>query len=144
MGEQPKKETRGRKKLEIDQKLFEDLCTYQATKKEIAGIMHVSIDTLLRWCKRTYKKTFEEVFEEYRVPGLISLRRSQFEMAKRNPKMNMFLSVNYLGMSDQPRNATTSSVTESTMNSFNNVLESLKTRKNSFDLENEVDTDEEE
>lgn len=81
---------------EINQKDFEKLCGLQCTKEEICGFFDVTDKTLERWCKRTYKKGFSEVFKQKRGTGKISLRRSQFELAKKNANMAIWLGKQYL------------------------------------------------
>lgn len=82
---------------EISQKDFEKLCGLQCTKEEICGFFDVTDKTLERWCKRTYKKGFSEVFAQKRGSGKISLRRSQFELAKKNASMAIWMGKQYLG-----------------------------------------------
>ena len=91
---------RGRPRKEIDVKQFEALCRMQCSIKEIAGFFECGLDTIERFCKRTYKKSFSETFQEKRVGGLISLRRSQFQLAEKNATMAIFLGKNYLGQRD--------------------------------------------
>lgn len=91
---------RGRKPIEINKKLFENMCAYQCTLEEIAGILGVSMDTIERWCKKEYKMNFAEVFAEKRQNGRYSLRRAQFQMAMKNPTMAIFLGKQYLGQKD--------------------------------------------
>lgn len=95
------KRGRGRPRTEIDKKTFEGLCEIQCTAEEIAGWFRCSHDTLERWCKRTYGKTFEEVFAVYRGNGRISLRRSQFRLAQKNAVMGIWLGKQYLGQKDE-------------------------------------------
>jgi hypothetical protein len=57
--------------------------------------------TLDGWCKRTYNMSFSDVFREKRGIGRISLRRSQFELAKKNAAMAIWLGKQYLNQSDQ-------------------------------------------
>lgn len=90
----------GRPRKEIDQGQFEKLCGLQCTADEICGWFSVSQDTLERWCKRVYKRTFADTFAEKRQAGKISLRRSQWKLADKSPAMAIFLGKNYLGQSD--------------------------------------------
>lgn len=89
------------KRAEINQNEFEKLCGLQCTYLEICEWFHVTDKTLNSWCKRTYKKTFSEVFKEKRGLGKISLRRMQFRLAETSPAMAIFLGKNYLGQSDK-------------------------------------------
>lgn len=91
----------GRRLKEIDQKQFENLCGLQCTYDEICSWFDVTDKTLNSWCKRTYGKNFSEVFNEKRGRGKISLRRTQWELAKKNASMAIFLGKQYLGQSDQ-------------------------------------------
>ena len=93
----------GRPRKEIDQTNFEKLCGLQCTKEEICGFFDVTDKTLENWCRRTYKAGFSEIFAQKRGIGKISLRRYQFELAKKNASMAIFLGKNYLGQSDAVR-----------------------------------------
>jgi len=93
----------GRPRKEIDQQNFEKLCGLQCTKEEICGFFDVTDKTLENWCRRTYKAGFSDVFAQKRGAGKISLRRYQFELAKKNANMAIFLGKNYLGQSDAGR-----------------------------------------
>lgn len=86
---------------EIDKKQFENLCGLQCTKDEFCAFFEVTDKTLENWCKRTYSKGFSEIFREKRGIGKISLRRSQFELAKKNATMAIWLGKQYLNQRDQ-------------------------------------------
>lgn len=90
-----------RHKTELDIKQFENLCGLQCTKEEICSFFEITDKTLERWCIRTYKKGFSEVFKEKRGKGKISLRRMQWRLAEKNANMAIFLGKNYLGQTDQ-------------------------------------------
>lgn len=90
----------GRPRVNIDKEQFEKLCAIQCTEQEIAGFFGCHIDTVNNWCKRTYKKTFSDIYEQKSVPGKISLRRTQFRLAERNATMAIFLGKQYLGQRD--------------------------------------------
>jgi hypothetical protein len=87
----------GRPKKEIDQDQFEKLCEWQCTQSEICEWFGITDKTLTRWCKETYGVGFSEVFKVKRQKGLISLRRSQFELAKKNATLSIWLGKQYLG-----------------------------------------------
>lgn len=91
-----------RPRKEIDKKIFENLCGLQCTEEEIASAFNCSVDTVSRWCKRTYKESFAEVFKKKSAGGKISLRRAQFRLAETNSTMAIFLGKQYLGQSDLP------------------------------------------
>lgn len=88
------------KQVNINQKQFETLCAIQCTREEIMAVFDVSKDTLLRWCKETYGTDFETIFAEKKQHGKASLRRSQYELAKTNPTMAIWLGKQYLGQKD--------------------------------------------
>lgn len=89
-----------RPRKEIDQAQFEKLCGIQCTQEEICGFFDVTDKTLNAWCRRTYRKSFSEVFKIKRQAGRISLRRSQFQLAQKNAAMAIFLGKNFLGQTD--------------------------------------------
>ena len=91
----------GRQPAEIDQKIFENLCAIQCTMKEICAVLEVTDKPLTAWCRRTYGKSFSEIYAEKRLPGLVSLRRTQFRMAEKSAAMAIFLGKNYLGQTDK-------------------------------------------
>lgn len=91
----------GRPKKEIDQKAFENLCGIQCTEIEVCQFFDVTDKTLNSWCRRTYGKTFSEVFKQKRGLGRISLRRSGFKLAQKNPSVHIFYAKNFLGMTDR-------------------------------------------
>lgn len=91
----------GRPKAKINKDEFEKLCGFQCTLSEICDWFDVQDDTLNRWCKENYDgKTFSEVFKVKRGKGLVSLRRSQWNLAEKNAAMAIFLGKNYLGQRD--------------------------------------------
>lgn len=87
---------RGRPRIEIDQKSFEKLCGIFCTEEEIAGFFDCSIDTIERWCKRTYKETFADVYRKKSAKGKISIRRNQFRLSEKNAAMAIWLGKQYL------------------------------------------------
>lgn len=95
--------------------MFEGLCRIQCTLEEIASWFKCSEDTIERWCKRTYKLTFAEVYKKYAASGKISLRRAQLKLAEKNATMAIWLGKQYLNQKDDERMSTVS----------NGVLESL-------------------
>lgn len=93
----------GRPRKEIDQHTFERLCEVQATLEEIAHVLNVSEDTIERWCKRTYELGFADTYKKFSAWGKTSLRRYQFEAAKKgNPTIQIWLGKQYLGQTDKP------------------------------------------
>ena len=92
----------GRPRKEINKTEFEKLCFLQCTRSEFCTWFDVNEDTLNKWCKENYDgKTFSAVFKEKRKNGLISLRRTQFQLAEKSPAMAIFLGKNLLGQTDK-------------------------------------------
>jgi len=93
----------GRPRKEIDQQQFERFCEIQGTLEEIAHVLDVSEDTVERWCKRTYEVGFADTYKKFSATGKMSLRRYQFEAAKKgNVTMQIWLGKQYLGQTDKP------------------------------------------
>lgn len=95
-----------RPRKNIDRKDFESLLAIQCTLEEVTAFFDhkldgCSADTIERWCKRTYKENFADIAAKKRNLGKISLRRAQFELAKKNGAVAIFLGKNYLGQSDR-------------------------------------------
>lgn len=51
----------GQASIEVDQTQFEQLCSMMCTQEEIAGFFHCGIDTISRWCKRTYGRLLRSI-----------------------------------------------------------------------------------
>lgn len=123
-----------RPRKEIDQKDFESLLAIQCTQEEIKAFIEaktgktMSIDTIERWCKRTYKKSFAEISAEKRAIGKIGLRRAGFELAKKNPAVHIFYCKNYLGMTDK-QEILSSNITDDTRNEVNSLVDRINNYK---------------
>ena len=92
----------GRPRNQINKIEFEKLCFLQCTEREFCSWFDVSDETLNKWCKENYDgRTFLDVFKEKRENGLISLRRTQFQLAEKSPAMAIFLGKNLLGQTDK-------------------------------------------
>jgi hypothetical protein len=83
--------------------LLDDLCAIQCTESEIAGIMHISVDTLAAAILRDTGLNFSEYFEQKRAIGKASLRRKQFKAAidEGNVTMLVWLGKQWLGQTDK-------------------------------------------
>ncbi len=91
----------GRPRIEIPQDEFEKLCAIWCNEEEIAGWFSCSVDTLYRWCKRTYKMTFAEIYTQKASKGTVSIRRKQFELAQKgNVALLIWLGKQKLGQRD--------------------------------------------
>lgn len=98
----------GRPKIEFDTKAFIDLVGLGCTQEEICWYFRdetgkpANIDTLTRWCKRTFGMTFQEYFKQNGFMALkIKLRRNQFKLSEKSAAMAIFLGKQYLGQKDQ-------------------------------------------
>ena len=90
----------GRPLINISIEEYEKSCPSQCTEEEIAGWYKCSIDTIEKFCKRTYKKTFADIYKTLSSKGKMSLRRYQFKIAENNPTMAIWLGKQYLGQRD--------------------------------------------
>lgn len=97
----------GRPRKEINRTDFEGLLELQCTLEEVTAFFDhklggCSADTIERWCKREYGETFADVSAKKRNLGKISIRRMQFNLAKKSAPLLIFLGKQYLGQSDNP------------------------------------------
>ena len=92
---------RGRPKVAIDWKQFEQQCALQCTLREIADYFNCSEDTIERHVREHYNSGFAETFKRRRQTGLISLRVNLFNLAKKDGRVAVFLAKNWLGMADK-------------------------------------------
>ncbi len=102
MARKPTGRPNGRPKIQIDNEQFKKLCELQCTKEEIAGFFNCSEDTIENYCKNNHGESFSAVFKKLSYSGKMSLRRYQFELAKHNASMAIFLGKQYLGQKDYP------------------------------------------
>lgn len=88
----------GRPESQIDREQFEQLCAMMCTKKEICAVLKVCSNTLLKFCRKTYKKTFEEIYPDLINEKKVSLRRLQWQAAESgNVSMLIWLGKCWLG-----------------------------------------------
>jgi hypothetical protein len=86
----------GRPKKEIDFQIVEDLAKIFCTQEEIAGILHVSVDTLQR------SEKFCGIYKTAQETAKSSLRRAQWAMVEKgNTGMAIWLGKQYLGQKDK-------------------------------------------
>lgn len=114
-----------RPRIEIDENIFKGLCGIFCTLEEIASVFNCSADTVERWCKREYKMSFAEVYKKECSKGKISLRRTQFDMAKHSVPMAIWLGKQYLGQKEVIEQVGDESSTEI----LNEIAEVLKKAK---------------
>lgn len=90
----------GRPLAEIDWQLFEELCALFCTQSELASVLKINVDTLHDRAVKEYGQPFSEIYKKFQEKGKTSLRRFQFNMAKKNATMAIWLGKQYLGQSD--------------------------------------------
>jgi AraC-like DNA-binding protein len=120
----------GRKPIEIDRTVFEELCGILCTEEEIAGVFRCSDTTLERWCKREYGMNFEDIYKKLSADGKMSLRRAQFKLAQKNAAMAIFLGKQYLGQRDNPIGGDTEKVDDGFLEALGKAVNKEWGKKN--------------
>lgn len=104
----------GRPRITIDWDVVKRLCNLQCTQTEIASVVNVSEDTLVRRIKSKYNLTYAEYYKKESAGGKASLRRAQWKKAigtkdrQGNDKndgsvpMLIWLGKQYLGQAESP------------------------------------------
>ena len=99
----------GRPTKEYDKKTFVDLIGIGCGCEEICWFFRdesgkpANIDTISRWCVRTFGMNFQEFRKQNGAMALkIKLRQNQLALSKTSAAMAIFLGKNYLGQSDDP------------------------------------------
>lgn len=94
----------GRPRIELnedDWKKLDQMAHIQCTGEEMAAIMGFSYDTLELRVKEKHGVSFAEWFRQRSCGGKMSLRRFQYDAAKRgNPTMLIWLGKQYLDQKD--------------------------------------------
>ena len=100
---------RGRPLKEFDKKAFADLVGLGCSQEEICWYFRdetgksANIDTLSRWCKRTFGLNFQDYFKQNGFMALkIKLRRNQFKLSEKSAAMAIWLGKQYLGQVENP------------------------------------------
>lgn len=95
MAEEKKtKKKMGRPATVIDWQLVESLAGIMCTQEEIAAVIGIDLRTLTR------NENFRPIYEKGRENGKKSLRRIQWEHAKKSSAMAIWLGKQYLGQRD--------------------------------------------
>lgn len=129
----------GRPRKQIDQEQFEKLCGLQCTLEEFCCYFDCDDNTLNKWCKRTYKKSFSEIFKLKRGTGKISLRRKQFEIAMAgNPTMLIWLGRNYLDQTERTEVHENISVSDNFIKALNDSAAADWQQENDDDTSTDV------
>lgn len=100
----------GRPVVEFDKKLFSDLVGLGCSEEEICWVFRdentgkvANVDTLSRWCKRTYGLSFQEYTRKNKLMLMkTQLRKNQLQLSKKSAAMAIWLGKQYLGQSEQP------------------------------------------
>lgn len=96
------KPVRGRPCAVIAWTVVDRLCACMCTKREIAGVIAVSEDTLDRAIKRTFGSNFAAYFEQKSAAARVSLRHRQYEAAMAgNIGMLIWLGKQWLGQTEK-------------------------------------------
>lgn len=104
MAGEPKKNKGGRPKIEIDFTMVKNLCGIQCTGEEIASVLNINYDTLVARIKEKFNESFSDYYKKASAGGRASLRRTQFELAKKSPAMCIWLGKQYLGQKEPDNN----------------------------------------
>lgn len=95
------KKRMGRPRFQIDWDDFDKLCHIQSTLNEIAAFFKCDEKTIERSVKREFGITFGELYQRKSVGGLISIRRSMFQMANKQDRNSIpiliYLDKKFLG-----------------------------------------------
>lgn len=133
----------GRPRKEFDKKAFSDLVGLGCNQEEICWYFRdetgktANIDTLTRWCKRTFGMTFQEYFKQNGFMALkIQLRRNQFELSKKSAAMAIWLGKQYLDQKDSIE--VESSITDNTREEIGVLIDELNKTRSGTDTD--VDT----
>ena len=95
-----KKKQLGRPQKPIDEKVLANLSQINCTQKEIASILGISA--------RTLQRRYADLIEVNKNKGKASLRKRMYEKAmKGNDKLMIWLSKQYLNMTDRIHNTNT-------------------------------------
>lgn len=92
----------GRPPTPIDWETFDKLCALQCTPRELSDYFNCKAETIEARVLAEKGMPFSEYFEQKRVPGKISLRRRQFEVAMTgNVGMLIWLGKQWLGQTEK-------------------------------------------
>jgi len=111
--EAKKKHAGGRPKKVIDLKQVEKLAHIFCTKEEIAGILDVSLSLL------DQSKEFMYAYKKGLQNAKKSLRRTQLDLAQKNPALAIWLGKQYLGQREPSVQA------EINMNGFSTFIKKM-------------------
>ena len=123
----------GRPRIEFTDKVWlqaEKMAGIHCTGEEIANVIGVSYDTLEKRVREAGWDNFTEWYKRHSAPGKMSLRRMQFDAAKKgNATMLIWLGKQYLGQIDNHESTVTNR--EIKVDVFSNENPIRKNRKTS-------------
>lgn len=132
----------GRPAKNFDAKTFVDLVGLGCDQQEICWFFRdengkpANVDTLSRWCKRTFKMNFQEYSAQNKGLALkIKLRKAGWKLAETNPSVHIFYCKNFLGMTDKQeiQNVTLDENTRNEVDNLVNAFNSFKSDKENSD-----------
>lgn len=85
-----------RRKIRVSE--IRALSELQVSEREAAATLRITLKTFQEMIRVDSRA--REAWERGRELGRVSIRRSQFELAKRHPQMAIFLGKQYLGQSE--------------------------------------------
>ena len=113
----------GRPQKQIDWQLVKSLCAIHCTQREILDIIKCDDKTLGAAIKREFgDANFSEFFKRESASGKASLRRTQWELAKKNAAMAIWLGKQYLEQRDIMHTATEEPINHNGLSTFLNKL----------------------
>ena len=122
---------RGRPPVEFDKKEFMNLIGLGCTQEEISWWFRdekgkpANVDTLSRWCKRTFGENFQEYYKKNGGVAIkISLRKNQLKLSEKSAAMAIFLGKQYLGQRDVVEY--NQGITDEAREEVSKLLESVK------------------
>lgn len=83
---------------EVGKEMVRKLAAVMCTEEEIASVLDVTVEVLHN---RLNHDAFLEAYKKGKEEGKASLRRTQFELAKKNANMAIWLGKQYLGQKDK-------------------------------------------
>lgn len=107
---------RGRPRIKIDWEEFDKLCVMQCTQTEIASWFNCTVDTIENHVKREHGVIFSEYYKQKASKGKIALRRKMYQTAMDGDRVMMiWLSKQYLQMTDKVEQKTEATVTQTSV-----------------------------
>lgn len=133
MARKPTGNPTGRPPKEFNKQIFENLCQIQCTVNEVESVLQSDQRTIDNWCKREYGEPFSTVYKRFAECGKPSLRRFQWNLAKTNASMCIWLGKQYLGQKD-PDNKD-QSLDPETIGKFNAIMNQIDSLQSSRKIE---------